>query len=263
MSKKIFLSPSSQTGNTYSYGNTNEAVVCGKIADACEAALKRCGFETKYEQFDTLANRVSHSNQWGADLHLPIHTNAHNQKVTGTRIMCYDLKGEGYKASKAVFDALAPITPGTSEAVQTSRFYEILHSNAPCVYVEADFHDVPAIAKWLIENTVAVGEAICKGICNYFGVRYIVSEDEAETEPTETVKFTVEMRKLKYGSEGEDVKALQILLIGNGCSCGEWGADGDFGISTENAVKEYQRKKNLQADGIAGHQTWSSLLGVK
>lgn len=260
MAKKIFLSPSSQTGNTYSYGNTNEAVVCGKIADACEAALKRCGFETKYEQFDTLANRVSHSNQWGADLHLPIHTNAHNKKVTGTRIMCYDLKGEGYKASKAVYDALAPITPGTSEAVQTSRFYEILHSKAPCVYVEADFHDVPDVAKWLIENTVAVGEAICKGICNYFGVKYI----EVNTPPVsaEEETFSVELRELKYGSEGEDVKALQILLIGNGFPCGKWGADGDFGISTENAVKEYQRKKKLQADGIAGQKTWGSLLGV-
>lgn len=260
MSKKIFLSPSSQTGNTYSYGNTNEAVVCGKIADACEAALKRCGFETKYEQFDTLANRVAHSNQWGADLHVPIHTNAHNQKVTGTRIMCYDLKGEGYKASKAVFDALAPITPGTSEAVQTSRFYEILHSNAPCVYVEADFHDVPAIAKWLIENTVAVGEAVCKGICNYFGVKYI--EENTPPVSADVEKFSAELRELKCGSTGSDVKALQIMLIGNGFPCGKWGADGDFGISTENAVKEYQRKNSLTADGIAGPATWGKLLGV-
>ena len=269
MSKKIFLSPSSQTGNVYSYGNTNEAVVCGKIADACEEALKRCGFEVKYEQFDTLANRVAHSNKWGADLHVPIHTNAHNQKVTGTRIMCYDLKGEGYKASKAVFDALAPITPGTSEAVQTSRFYEILHSHAPCVYVEADFHDVPAIAKWLIENTVAVGEAICKGICNYFGVKYIEAKAEAEAEHTPApvpevseTKYTLNLRTLKDGCEGEDVKALQILLLGNGFPCGKWGADGVFGISTENAVKEYQQKKKLQVDGIAGPKTMSSLLGV-
>ena len=35
MKKKVFLSPSSQTGNVYSYGNTNEAEVCGKIAQAC------------------------------------------------------------------------------------------------------------------------------------------------------------------------------------------------------------------------------------
>lgn len=177
MAKKIFLSPSSQTGNVYSYGNTNEAAVCGKIAQACEAALKRCGFEVKNEQFDTLVNRVRHSNDWGADLHVPIHTNAFNEKVTGTRIMCYDLKGEGYKAGKAVFDALAPLTPGTSENIKTSTFYEIVYSKAPCVYVEADFHDVPEVAKWIIENTVAIGEAICKGICNHFGMVYAEAEE--------------------------------------------------------------------------------------
>ncbi len=200
MSKKIFLSPSSQTGNAYSYGNTNEAVVCGMIATACEAALKRCGFEVKNEQFDTLANRVAHSNKWGADIHLPIHTNAHNKKVTGTRILCYDLKGEGYKASKAVFEALAPITPGTSENITASTFYEIMYSNAPCVYVEADFHDVPDVAKWIIENTEAIGEAICKGICNYFGEKYI----EPKVEPAEDVMYRVQVGAFRNRNYAED-----------------------------------------------------------
>ena len=200
MAKKIFLSPSSQTGNVYSYGNTNEAEVCGKIAQACEAALKRCGFEVKNEQFDTLVNRVRHSNDWGSDLHVPIHTNAFNKKVTGTRIMCYDLKGEGYKASKAVFDALAPITPGTSENIKTTTFYEVVYSNAPCVYVEAEFHDVPEMAKWIIENTEAIGEAICKGICNYFGEKYI----EPKAEPAEDVMYRVQVGAFRNRSYAED-----------------------------------------------------------
>ena len=154
----------------------------------------------KNEQFDTLANRVAHSNQWGANLHVPIHTNAFNKKVAGTRIMCYDLKGEGYKASKAVFDALAPITPGTSENIKTSTFYEIVNSKAPCVYVEADFHDVPDVAKWIIENTVAIGEAICKGICNYFGVKYI----ETKAEPTEDVIYRVQVGAFRNRQYAED-----------------------------------------------------------
>lgn len=200
MAKKIFLSPSSQTGNVYSYGNTDEAVQCGKIAAACEVALKRCGFRVKSEQFDTLANRVNHSNLWGADLHVPIHTNAFNNKVTGTRILCYDLKGEGYKASKAVFDALAPITPGTSENIKTSTFYEIIHSTAPCVYVEAEFHDVPDAAKWIIENTEAIGEAICKGICNYFGEKYI----EPKTAAAEETLYRVQVGAFRNRNNAEE-----------------------------------------------------------
>ena len=139
---------------------------------------------------------MEHSNYWGADLHVPIHTNAHNGKVSGTRIMCYDLKGEGYKASKAVFDALAPLTPGTSENIKTSTFYEIVNSDAPCVYVEADFHDVPDVAKWIIENTEAIGEAICKGICNYFGEKYI--------EPTEDVMYRVQVGAFRNPDYAED-----------------------------------------------------------
>lgn len=87
-------------------------------------------------------------------------------------------------------------------------------------------------------------------------------EEKEETKKETEGVFTVEMRVLKYGSEGNDVKALQILLMGNACPCGKRGADGNFGISTENAVKEYQRKKKLQVDGEAGPETWGSLLGA-
>ena len=90
----------------------------------------------------------------------------------------------------------------------------------------------------------------------------VIPEGVQQTEKNNEGEFTLNMKTLKFGSKGENVKALQILLIGNGCPCGKWGADGDFGISTENAVKEYQRKKNLTADGVAGPLTWKSLLGV-
>ena len=54
---------------------------------------------------------------------------------------------------------------------------------------------------------------------------------------------------LKLGSKGEMVKRLQQFL---GVK-----VDGHFGIKTENAVKEYQRKMNITVDGIVGRQTWS------
>ena len=96
---------------------------------------------------------------------------------------------------------------------------------------------------------------------DYDNVLYDAPEaTEPETAPKSD--FSLEMRVLKYGCKGEDVKALQILLIGNGCSCGEWGADGSFGTATEDAVKKYQRNNGLQVDGKAGPVTMSKLLGV-
>ena len=75
----------------------------------------------------------------------------------------------------------------------------------------------------------------------------------------ETVEVTVEM--LKKGSKGDNVKALQILLIGYGFNCGKYGTDGDFGSATDEAVKAYQKAKGLSVDGIVGKNTWNKLLG--
>lgn len=82
-----------------------------------------------------------------------------------------------------------------------------------------------------------------------------------DEETKETVEVTVET--LKKGSKSDNVKALQILLIGYGYSCGKYGADGDFGSATDEAVREYQKKNGLTVDGIVGKNTWDKLLGNK
>lgn len=173
---KVFISPSDQRRNTYASGNTNEAEVCGRIGAACRAALERCGFTVELVQYEPMSSKCAKSDAFGAELHLPIHTNAFNGKTSGTRIMCYALSGEGYKAAKAIFDVLAPLTPGTSENITAHpELYEIKNANAPTAYVEVDFHDVPEVAAWLTANTETIGETIAKGVCNYFGEAYVES----------------------------------------------------------------------------------------
>lgn len=196
---KIYLSPSSQEDNVYAYGNTTEEAQCRRISAACAVALKRCGFEVKDGNYDDMYARVEDSNAWGADLHVAIHTNAFNGSVTGTRIFCWNNYGEGWKASQAVFNALAPVTPGTSENVRPDpSLYEVEDSYAPCVYIEVDFHDVPNIAKWIIENVELIGETICKGICDYFGVAYV------SPKPAKTYKVVLG----EYKTEAEAKAAL-------------------------------------------------------
>lgn len=80
--------------------------------------------------------------------------------------------------------------------------------------------------------------------------------------PQEPAPVTVKLPELARGSKGAAVKTMQILLDGYGYPCGPYGADGDFGASTENALKAYQKVKGLTADGICGPSTWPKLLGV-
>ena len=182
---KVFLSPSEQFNNAYAWGNTTEGVQCGKIAHACEAALERCGISVKLQHEGTMASKCQASDAFGADLHVCIHTNAYNGKVSGTRMFCHDASGKGMKACKAIFSVLAPLTPGKSENISVNpQLYEIRVPNAPTAYIECEFHDVPSVAKWIVEHTTDIGEAIAHGICNYFGVTYKTANPATAQKPT-------------------------------------------------------------------------------
>lgn len=200
--EKIYVSPSSQTNNKYAVGDTTEAIQCRKIAVLLVAALERCGFEAKTNVSGDMYARVKESDKWGAGLHLPIHTNAHNKKVKGTRLFSYDLKGEGYKACKAIMAELAPITPGNSDSITAQKtLYEIRKPKAKTAYIEVAFHDNEEEARWIIDSTEAIAEAICKGVCKYYAVPYVLPADEEPEEPDVLYKVQVGAYSKKSGAE--------------------------------------------------------------
>ena len=67
-----------------------------------------------------------------------------------------------------------------------------------------------------------------------------------------------QMRRLSYGSTGEDVYEMQVALEELGYPVG--GADGIFGFMTETAVKQFQQKNGLIVDGVAGPQTQEQIF---
>ena len=173
MSTKIYISPSDQDKNIYASGKTNEAQQCRKIALAAVEALNRCGFTAKTDVKAEMEDRVDQSNNWGADVHLCIHTNAYNGQVQGTRLFSYDTSGTGYRMCKAVMEVLAPITPGESDNITAwPGLYEIRAAVAPTVYVEVGFHDNAEEAAWIVSHTGEIAEALTKGLCNYYGMAY-------------------------------------------------------------------------------------------
>ena len=188
MAHRVFISPSDQTANTYAGGGTTEAIQCGKIGIATKAALERCGFEVMLLQYATMAEKCAASDEFGAELHMPIHSNGFNGSVTGTRIFYGNDGSEGHRAAKAILARIGPVTPGSPDMVQAyPALYEIRVPKAPTAYIEADFHDVQAVADWIVDHTQDIAEAICEGVCNYFGVPYVIAvvdpiKDEDEME---------------------------------------------------------------------------------
>ncbi len=183
MSKKIYISPSNQSGNVYATGKTNEKVQCHKIAKHCVDFLGKNGFDVKCTYNDDMYERVRESNAFGADLHVAIHTNAtakHN--VTGgSQVLLYSLTGERKKAGQAVLKRLAPITPGKSaeRLVEKPDFYEIRAAKGITLYCECEFHDTTEGSDFIIKNVKKIGEAIAMGICDYYGIDFSEKENNA------------------------------------------------------------------------------------
>lgn len=202
MAKKIYLSPSNQNGNVYATGNTNEMVQCNRIAAYAKSALERCGFSVKKAvEGQAMYTTVTESNNWGADLHIPIHTNAYNGQVTGgTLVMLYSQSEDNYKAGKAILSAVAPLTPGKDYAIQTNTsLYELSMTSAVAVYLECEFHDTKQGAEFIINNAKNIGEAIAKGVCDYYGVSY-KAEDNGPVELLYRVRKSADDAKSQIGA---------------------------------------------------------------
>ncbi len=100
------------------------------------------------------------------------------------------------------------------------------------------------------------------GLPNYENSGSVASTttSTAATNTTPAKTVSIKVRQLSKGMTGEDVKVLQLLLKGKGFSIGSAGVDGDFGSATFNAVKLFQTKNKLTADGICGSKTWDVLI---
>jgi peptidoglycan hydrolase-like protein with peptidoglycan-binding domain len=80
----------------------------------------------------------------------------------------------------------------------------------------------------------------------------------SRSQETSGVQYTAEgLPILRLGMRGSDVVKLQERLSTLGYL--ESGVDGDFGASTETAVKALQSKFGMEPDGVVGGATWDIL----
>ena len=83
-------------------------------------------------------------------------------------------------------------------------------------------------------------------LCTIMGIGYLIM---SKYKTTETLS--------KYGSRGDEVKQIQTKLKRWGYYKGS--VDGIYGSKTVEAVKYFQKKNGLTADGIAGEKTLKAM----
>lgn len=188
MTKKVYLSPSTQENNKGAGNYGTEEQRMNQIADVCERVLRQHRvilYRNKPEM--SLAQVVADSNAKKPDIHFAIHSNAGGGR--GCEVFCHRFGGEGEKLARAIYSVVEPLTPSGDRGIKEgcNRFgpgkplYELAYTNAPAALIEIGFHDNPEDAAWIVNNIEAIGTALAKGILNYLGIAYSIANKAMES----------------------------------------------------------------------------------
>lgn len=251
---------------------TREWVLNDRVADHFaraaqeyeDVALLRTDDPTGKEDIP-IKERTGKANAWGADLYLDFHHNAGINLGSGGGVVafCYPGSAAGAKYRDAIYAAVIAaggLKGNRAQPLQEKKFDSLKYTKAPAVLMEYGFMDSRTDAPVILTDAYAalVAYATMAGIAAVKGLKKKAAAPAADNKEV----CIVEVKQLKKGDKGGQVKAMQLLLIGYGHSCGSTGADGNFGGNTDSALRAFQKAKGLTADGLCGPRSWAKLLGA-
>ena len=218
----IYLSPSTQEGNYYVNGGTEEEYM-NLLADKMVPYLDASGIRyTRNTPDMTAASSIAASNAGNYDLHLALHSNAAPEslsgKLQGTDVYYYTGSTQGRRAAEVLAENFKKIYPDPSKvrAVPTTSLVELTKTNAPAVLMEIAYHDNPEDARWIKENIQAIAANIVQGLCLYFGIPFIADPQPPQTGTVVTQSTPLNIRKrpstqaqvLTQAQKGEQLTVL-------------------------------------------------------
>lgn len=220
---KVYLSPSNHgvNQNKCLKDGCYEDKHTRPIAEACAKYLNAAGIETKIgTKSKNMAARCKESDSFGADLYVPIHTNAAGASARYLLFMFYQDNETYRKIFNAVAPKLEAIYPGNVAAHFDARpeLVEIKTPKAKTIYCELGFHTNQTDVDDFIHDPDRVGKALAEGICAYFGISTTEPEEPAEDKKTIS-QIAAEViagkwgngtaRKTKLEAAGYDYDAVQ------------------------------------------------------
>lgn len=215
--------------------------------------------------------RAKKANEWGADILFEFHHNAGAKltKAGGMVAFSHKNKTEGAALRDAVYAACiaAGGLKGNRATPKKAKAYTILKKfKGAGVLLECGFMDSKTDAPVILTEAYSrlIGYAVMEAVAKKYGLKKKTAQEETPAKPaTKTEVCNVELKVLKNGDSGAQVKAMQVLLEAAGCK-GKMNAKkyGSFGDKTEAAVKLYQKKVGLPQTGQCDAKTWAILLGT-
>lgn len=143
-----------------------------------------------------------------------------------------------------VYDSMEEGVKGYFDFISTKRYANLKSASTPKEYLELIKKDGYATSSSYVNTNMSC-------ITKYDLDKYDWNNAQSVSNP---YKLTDSI--IKKGSKGESVKWLQYELNKYGYGLD---IDGDFGKKTDEAVRDYQSKHNLDVDGIVGKITIRSL----
>lgn len=259
---KIYISPSNHGigQNKCLRSGCYEDKHTRPIAEVCKKYLLEKGYRVEIgTTSQNMATRVKKANDWGADLYVPIHTNASSDSSSRYLLFMFYSDNDEYRA---IFNAVAPFLEEIYPEKKNAQFsvrtdlYEINSPKAKTLYCEMGFHTNQTDVDNFIHANEKIGKALADGILKYFGENVT----DVDNTKKEGGYVAVSMPVIKRGSTGAAVKTLQRICYCYFSCPADLKIDGDFGAITDKYCKKLQAKIGCAQDGIAGTDTWNGAL---
>lgn len=162
-----------------------------EVVKYLDQELKRCGFNTLLvaptDADTSLKSRTDLANSKGADAFISIHYNAFDGKFDdydpeGLSVHIYPGSKEGRKLAECVHKYLIMGTSQKDRGIKENNFHVLRETKMVAILSENGFMDNKREAMLMLnvdfQKEVAIEHA--KGICDYFGVKYITEEPKIE-----------------------------------------------------------------------------------
>ena len=180
----IYLSPSTQEGNYYVTGGSEETWM-NRLADTMEPYLTASGIQyVRNLPSMTAASSIAASNSGRYDLHLALHSNAAPEGEYGSQrgilVFYYPTNADGRRAAILIANQLREIypLPGLVRAEASTTIGEVRLTRAPSVFLELGYHDNRDDAAWIVHNLDPAAQAIVKALCQYFSIPFLLPVPE-------------------------------------------------------------------------------------